>query len=218
MEYLICVLIGYLIGTFNPSYIYGKLKGVDIRKRGSGNAGASNALILFGKAVGFLFALLDIAKPCIAMFICRALFPENVYVFAVTCAFCIIGHMFPFYMKFRGGKGLACLGGTILCFSPAVFAVMLASEIIVVLCVDYLCFVPITASIAFPIVHYFMTGNLIATLILLAVGLVMIFKHFENLRRIRAGREVHFSYLWKKDSELERVNKNAGVNITKEHE
>ena len=218
MEYLICALIGYLIGTINPSYIYGKIKGVDIRRRGSGNAGASNALILFGKLVGFAFALLDIAKPCIAVLICNALFPENGYVFAVTCACCIIGHMFPFYMKFKGGKGLACLGGTILCFNPLLFVIMLASEIIIVLCVDYLCVVPITASIAFPFIHYFMTGNLIATAILLLTGIAMLLKHIENLRRIRAGREVHFSYLWKKDSELERVNKNAGVDITEERD
>lgn len=218
MDYLICALIGYLIGTVNPSYIYGKLKGMDIRKRGSGNAGASNALIIFGKLVGVIFAFLDIAKPCIAVLICRALFPENEYVFALTCTFCIIGHMFPFYMKFKGGKGLACLGGTILCFNPIVFLIMLVSEVILALAVDYICVMPITAAVIFPTVHYVMTKNLIASLILLAVGIIMILKHVENLKRIRAGREVHLSFLWKKDSELERVNKNAGLDITKERD
>ncbi len=218
MEYLVCALIGYLIGTVNPSYIYGKIKGFDIRRRGSGNAGASNALIIFGKLAGVLFALLDIAKPCIAVLICHTLFPENAYVFAVTCAFCTIGHMFPFYMKFKGGKGLACLGGTVLCFDPLVFVIMLAVAIVVVLIVDYLCIVPITAAVAFPVIHYLMTRDLIATLILLGVGIIMILKHIENLKRIRAGQEVHLSYLWKKDVELARVNKNAGFDITKERD
>ncbi len=216
MEYLVCALIGYLIGTFNPSYIYGKIKGIDIRRRGSGNAGASNALIIFGKLTGVIFALLDIAKPCVAFAICRAIFPENGYVYAVTCVFCIVGHMFPFYMKFRGGKGLACLGGTVLCFDPLVFVIMLAVAAVVALIVDYLCVVPITAAVAFPIIHYVMVGDLISALILLAAGIVMILKHVENLKRVRAGQEVHLSYLWKKDSELARVNKNAGVDITAE--
>lgn len=216
MENLVCVLIGYLIGTVNPSYIYGKIKGFDIRRFGSGNAGASNALIIFGKLTGVIFALIDIAKPLVAFKICQALFPENIYVYSVTCAFCIIGHMFPFYMKFKGGKGLACLGGTVLCFNPLVFVTMLAVAVVVALIVDYICVVPITAAVAYPIVYYIMVGNLTATLILLIAGVMMILKHVENLKRIRAGQEVHLSYLWKKDSELARVNKNAGVDITDE--
>ena len=62
MEYIHCAVMGYLIGTINPSYIIAKIKGFDIRKKGSGNAGASNALILFGKIMGVICALLDIAK------------------------------------------------------------------------------------------------------------------------------------------------------------
>lgn len=218
MEFLLCALIGYLIGSFNPSYIYGKIKGMDIRRRGSGNAGASNALIIFGKLIGVIFALLDIAKPCIAFAICRAIWPENAYVYAVTCAFCIIGHMFPFYMSFKGGKGLACLGGTVLCFDPLVFVIMLAVAVVVVLIVDYLCVVPITAALAFPVIYYLMTRDWISALILLGVGVIMVLKHIENLKRIRAGQEVHLSYLWKKDAELARVNKNAGLDITKERD
>ena len=218
MEYLVCALIGYLIGTINPSYIYGKIRGFDIRRRGSGNAGASNALIIFGKLTGVIFALLDIAKPCVSVLICSALYPENVYVFAIACGGCIIGHMFPFYMKFRGGKGLACLGGTILCFNPLVFLIMFVSEVLLALIVNYLCVMPITAAVIFPCVHFAMTRNAIASLILLAVGIVIILTHIENLRRISQGREVHLSYLWKKDSELERVNKNAGLDITKERD
>ena len=218
MKYIVCILIGYLIGTVNPSYIYGRIKGFDIRRRGSGNAGASNALIIFGKLIGVIFALLDIAKPCIAWLICRAIFLEGEYVFAVTSAACILGHMFPFYMKFKGGKGLACLGGTVLCFDPVVFVIMLACAVVLALVVDYLCVVPITAAVAFPIIYYVMSGNAIAAGILLLVGICMILKHVENLRRIRMGQEVHISYLWRKESELERVNKNSGLDITQERD
>lgn len=218
MKYVISALIGYLIGTVNPSYIYGKLKGVDIRRRGSGNAGASNALILFGKLVGVIFALLDILKPCIAVMITTRLFPSNEYIFALTAGGAILGHMFPFYMGFKGGKGLACLGGSVLCFSPLLFLIMLTAAVILALVFDYICVVPITAAVAFPVVHYFMTGNMLSSLLFLLVGVIMILKHIENFRRIRQGREMHLSYLWRKESELERVNKNAGLDITKDRD
>ena len=67
MEYLYCVLIGYFVGCFNPSYILGRIKGVDVKKKGSGNAGASNALMLFGKLMGVICALIDIFKTFFAI-------------------------------------------------------------------------------------------------------------------------------------------------------
>ena len=100
------MFMGYLIGTINPSYIIAKLCGFDIREKGSKNAGASNALILFGKITGIGCALFDIAKATLIVWLCETLFPELAYSFAVTGVACILGHVFPFYMKFKGGKGL----------------------------------------------------------------------------------------------------------------
>ena len=116
MKYLLCVLISYLIGTVNPAYLFGKRKGVDIKNEGSKNAGASNAVILLGKAIGIICALLDIGKACFAIHFCRRLFPTLANVFAISGTACILGHIFPFYMKFKGGKGLACLGGVVLMY------------------------------------------------------------------------------------------------------
>ena len=110
MKYVLCILIGYLMGSINPSYIIARLRGFDIREKGSQNAGASNALILFGKVIGIGCALFDIAKAAFAIWLCETLFPEFAYSYAVTGVACIVGHSFPFYMKFKGGKGLACLG------------------------------------------------------------------------------------------------------------
>ena len=75
MEVVVCLLIGYAIGTISPAYIIGAIRGFDIRKKGSGNAGASNVMIVIGKAAGIVCALLDIVKPCIAIWITRKLFP-----------------------------------------------------------------------------------------------------------------------------------------------
>lgn len=208
MEIILTVLIGYLIGTANPSYLFGKLKGCDVKENGSRNAGASNALILFGNAIGFTCALLDIAKPCLAIWLSGKIFPDFQYAYALTGAGCILGHMYPFYMNFRGGKGLACLGGVILAYDARVFAVLLLTELVIALLTNYLCFVPITASLLFPAVYGVLTGDVISALILLIPAVFIIPKHFENLRRIKKGTELHFSYLWKKNSEIERITSN----------
>lgn len=211
MEYLCCSLVGYLMGCVNPSYFIAKSKGVDIKKKGSGNAGASNVVLLFGKVRGIICALYDIFKAYFAIMITEKLmFPAFEYAFAITGTACILGHIFPFYMKFSGGKGLASLGGMILAFDWRVFLIMLACEIIVVLITDYICFVPITAVLTFPVVYGLITQNLIAALIMLPVSLVIIYKHIENIRRILKGQEVRFSFLWNSKAEEERVKKNLG--------
>ncbi len=208
MESVYCTLIGYTVGTFNPSYLLARIKGFDIRKKGSGNAGASNALILFGKLLGIICALMDIAKAYLAVLLTEVLFPNFSLAFAITGTSCILGHIFPFYMKFKGGKGLACLGGIILSFDWRLFLIMLTAEIILVLIVDYICFVPLTASVAFAAVYAVARRDLIGTLILLCSTGVILLRHVENLRRIRRGTEMHLSYLWRPHAEMERMKQN----------
>lgn len=106
---LLCVCIGYCVGIINPSYILSRMKGFDIREKGSGNAGASNATLVFGKGVGILCALFDIFKAYIANRVSISLYPQLKEAGIITGSACIIGHMFPVTMNFRGGKGLACL-------------------------------------------------------------------------------------------------------------
>ena len=156
MRYAICVLIGYLVGMLNPAYFLAKFHGIDIRTRGSGNAGASNAMLVFGKLRGALCALFDIGKAVAVVCLTRALFPGDPLVFAVAASACILGHIFPFYMGFRGGKGLACLAGVILAYDLRVFAVLLAAEAVVMMATRYICFVPMSASAVFPVLYGFM--------------------------------------------------------------
>lgn len=208
MDFLYCILIGYFIGAVNPSYIIAKIHGFDIREKGSGNAGASNAVILLGKTIGILCALFDIAKTFFAIWLSQKLMPDFALAFSVTAVACSLGHIFPFYMKFKGGKGLACLGGMILAFDWRVFLIMLAIEIVVVLVSDYLCIVPLTASVVFPIVYGIMEKNLWGALMLFVITAVIFYKHKSNLQRIKNGTEMHFSFLWNKDKEIERLKNN----------
>lgn len=206
MKYVLCLLIGYVTGTINPSYIIARLRGFDIREKGSGNAGASNALILFGKVLGIGCALFDIAKAAFAIWLCGRLFPGLACSLAITGVACILGHVFPFYMKFKGGKGLACLGGMILAFDWRVFLIMLAAEIVLAIVTDYICFVPLTASAVFPILYGLMRRDLWGALIIALILPLMLYKHKENLKRIKQKTELPFSFLWNKDKALAKTN------------
>lgn len=207
LNYLICIVLGYAIGCINPAFFIAKLHGMDIRKNGSKNAGASNTLILFGKIQGVLCALFDIGKAYFVIWLAQYLFPTLTWAFAVTSIACIFGHVFPFYMNFKGGKGLACFGGMVLVFDWRVFLIFLAAELVIVLLADYICFVPITASLVFPVVYGFMRRDLVGALMLGIIALLMLYKHKENITRIRQGTEAHFSLLWNKEKEIERIRK-----------
>lgn len=199
-----CIIIGYFIGTVNPSYIIGRVKGFDIRKKGSGNAGGSNALITMGKTIGFLCIIFDILKAFAVVKLTKFLFPRFVLGFPLTAGACILGHIFPFYLKFRGGKGLACIGGSVLAFSPRAFFFILAVETVLAFLINYICVVPITASVFLPIMYGIITKSILGALILGLVGVVVILKHRENIARIMNGTEAHLSFLWKKEEELDR--------------
>lgn len=205
MRAILCILIGYMLGTVNPSYLVGKARGIDVKREGSHNAGASNAIMLMGKAVGIACGLFDIFKAYAAYTLCAALFPVLEYAGIVAGAGCVLGHIFPVWMRFRGGKGLACLGGTILAHDWKFFCLLLAAEIALVLLVSYICVVAITASVVFPVAYAVGGGHIVGIAALSVVAIVMLIKHQENLVRIQKGREVRVSYLWNKAAEEERL-------------
>ena len=121
MERVICLLIGYVCGLFQTSYIYGKAHGIDIREHGSGNAGTTNALRTLGAKAGALTFLGDCFKCVLAVVIVRLIFggshPDTIRLLGLyASAGAILGHNFPFYLKFKGGKGIACTAGLLLSF------------------------------------------------------------------------------------------------------
>ena len=123
MERIICLVIGYVFGLFQTAYIYGKLHGIDIRDYGSGNAGTTNTMRVLGTKAGLLVLLCDIVKCILAVVVTDLIFgeshPDMLYllkIYAATGA--ILGHNFPFYLHFKGGKGIAATAGMILSFHP----------------------------------------------------------------------------------------------------
>lgn len=209
LRYFVCALVGYLCGGINPSYLLGKLRGFDIRRRGSGNAGASNAVILLGKRAGVFIALFDIFKAFLAIKLMAWIFPEVYLVKEVTGLSVVLGHIFPLFMHFRGGKGLACLGGVVLEYSVLVFVCMICCAIPILLATQYICSVPIGAAVAFPIIYAVRGGGFLGTLLMLLIGIAIFYKHLGNLARIAKGTEARISFLWNKDAELERLRANG---------
>ncbi len=207
MQIVLCSLMGYLIGNINPAYILSRLKGFDIRERGSGNAGASNVTMVMGKKAGVFTAVFDIFKAFAASFIAAELFPQVKCAKIMSGVSCIIGHIFPVFMKFHGGKGLACLGGVVLSFNPTIFCALLFAELILALTVDYICIVAPSGAVIFTLVYALFTGDPYGTIMLAVVSVIILFKHIENFKRIQNGTEAHISFLWKKNDEINRLNK-----------
>ena len=119
MERLYCIIIGYGFGLFQTAFIYGKMHGIDIREHGSGNAGTTNTLRVLGTKAGLIVLAGDIIKTILAIVVCELLFgkthPQEVYLLKLyAAAGAILGHNFPFYLKFRGGKGIASTAGLVL--------------------------------------------------------------------------------------------------------
>ena len=197
--------IGYAIGNINPAYVLGLRKGYDIRKKGSGNAGATNLMLLEGKKAGAFVMAFDISKAAVSVGLSRSLLPKLRSAGELAGAGCTFGHMYPALMNFRGGKGLACLGGVILAFGVHDFLLTLFLESVLLMATRYLCLVPITASVFYPVYHGIMSGNWEGAAILGTVALPIFKKHRENLERIREGKELKVDFLWDKDSELERI-------------
>ena len=197
--------IGYATGMLNPAYVIGLRKGYDIRKKGSGNPGASNTILLEGKKAGAFVMAFDISKAAVSVIVSRRLFPKCDCAGETAGTACVFGHMFPALLNFRGGKGLACLGGEILAFSVHDFATMLFFESVLLMATRYICLVPITLSVAYPLYHGFETGNWKGSAILGSVAVPVFLKHIENLRRIAEGKEFKIDFLWDKEGELERT-------------
>lgn len=128
---ILCLLGGYCFGMLQTSYIYGKMNGIDIREHGSGNAGTTNALRVLGKKAGIIVFFGDLLKAVVATIIARIIFsnicPENVYMYiAYTGLGVVLGHNFPFYLKFKGGKGIAATGGVIVGFLDPIMIISAA--------------------------------------------------------------------------------------------
>lgn len=188
-EVTVCLLIGYLLGSLSPSALLAKLKKINLRKQGTGNLGATNTTMVLGKNYGALVMVLDIGKAFLACKVSARLFPALEIATLLAGAAAVVGHMFPFYMKFRGGKGLAAFGGMILAFNPWFFLILLIIGLVLIFVINYGVAMPMSASVLFPVMVAVQTRNTASVLTCTVTGLLLLVKHWSILGRIQRGEE-----------------------------
>jgi glycerol-3-phosphate acyltransferase PlsY len=138
MEYALAILLAYLLGCSNMALYISKIKKLDLRAGGSGNLGASNATALMGWRAGATVAVHDIGKSALAVVLAKLMFPQLPLIGAVAGVASVLGHIFPFYLKFKGGKGFASYIGMTLALNWKLALVIMALVLIVTLITDYI--------------------------------------------------------------------------------
>ena len=189
MGYLIAAMLAYLLGCSNMALYLSRLKKVNFRDKGSGNLGASNATLLLGWKAGVLVALHDAGKAFLAVLPCRWLFPNLEYVGAVAGIACVLGHIFPFYLKFKGGKGFASYIGMTFALNWKLAMAILIAAVLITVITDYIVFGTLTTIISVPTYLGITCHSLILALILLVGTAVIVLKHRENFVRIAKKTE-----------------------------
>ena len=203
MERLICLAVGYCFGLIQTSYIIGRIKGIDIRKKGSGNAGTTNAIRTMGWKNGLLTMAIDVMKCIAAVLIMRYVFRNSdirLLLGLYTAAGVVLGHDFPFYLKFKGGKGIAATAGMIIAFGDIRLIIAgILCFFIPVLITRFVSLGSLCLSTSFLIGmivvgqmgSYLMTQDrLIEMYILTAVLTALAYwLHRSNIKRLAAGKE-----------------------------
>ncbi len=187
--YAAAALIGYLLGSSNLAYFLGRRRSVDIRDKGSGNPGASNTMVLYGWKAGIAVALHDIGKALLAVVLVSTLFRSLPLIGETAGASCVLGHLFPFYMGFRGGKGFAAYLGMIIGLNWRFAACLGVAIIVSVLITDYIVTGTMITVLSYPI-YCLIVGNYGAAAMLSVVTAIIVVRHKENFKRILNGTEV----------------------------
>ena len=204
MGYIIAVILGYLLGCSSMAYYLAKWKKADLRSGGSGNLGASNTTVLLGWRAGVLVAVHDIGKAFAAVLLARWLFPDLAYAGAAAGVACVLGHIFPFYLKFKGGKGLASYFGMTLALDWKLALLVGAAIVIVTLVTDYIVCGTVTTVVMVPAYVGLIGHSWLLAGILAIATVVILCKHTDNYRRIWNGTEFGLRSAIRGDNRLDK--------------
>ena len=200
----IALVIGYVFGLFQTGFIVGKAKGVDIRDHGSGNSGTTNTLRVLGQKAGVITFIGDTAKSILAILVVRWIFKDqfqgDIAVLGLYGGLgAVLGHNYPFYMNFRGGKGIACTAGLILAICPLSAPLCMVGFALPIILTKYVSLGSIIMSILFMIqtVLYNHMGWLKVgeearrefDILILILGILAIYRHRANIVRLINGTE-----------------------------
>lgn len=191
MILLIAIALAYLLGSIPTSFWLGKLvKGIDIREHGSKNPGATNALRVLGKPLGFITLLVDILKGTAAVLVAMKLLGITLdWQLLLVGLAAVSGHIFTLFLRFKGGKGVATTFGIFLALAPWATIYTLGIFIIVVTLSRYVSLGSIISAVCFPLFIYLLDGNILYTALAILIGTFIIWRHRSNIQRIREGKE-----------------------------
>ena len=214
LEMFACVVVGYLLGSINPSIIVSRrLYGKDIRESGSGNAGLTNMLRVYGKKAALFTLCGDMLKTALSVMLGALIYGVENWTSVDRCMegaylaalFCVLGHIAPVYYKFHGGKGVLAAATAILLLDPLVFLILFAIFALVLLCTRYVSMASVTAAFLYPALTYVFHNNITGvppamfTMLFSGVcALMVIYMHRENIKRVYHGKENKFSFGGKK--------------------
>ena len=190
MAYVLTFLAAYLMGCSNLALYLSRIKKVDIRAGGSGNLGASNATALLGWRAGISVAIHDIGKAALAVILARLACPQRPCIGAVAGVASVLGHIFPFYLKFRGGKGFASYFGMTLALNWKLALVIAALVLLVTVITDYIVVGTTLTIVTVPVYLGIAEHSVLLALILCIATAVIIYKHRMNYVRIYNGTEI----------------------------
>ncbi len=200
---LICLIIGYVLGCVQSAFIVGELFGhIDIRDYGSGNAGFTNTARVLGKKAGAIVFFADLLKVVVAYHICAAVFDGSGSFISGTSLLpgiyggigAVLGHNFPFYLKFKGGKGIACTLGLMLCVDWKVALITYAVGMVVFLAKKYISLSSLTMALLYPILLCVFGFPLEEIILLFVLCVLAYIKHISNIKRLVSGNENKFAF------------------------
>ena len=215
LAYIAVAVAAYLLGSIPTGFLVGRVRGIDIRKVGSGNIGATNTMRVLGKPAGIFVLLVDAAKgwlAChLAVYIYCPVTPETVSSLSTTfhqienCIivagiFVVLGHNYPCWLKFKGGKGIATTTGVYLALAPWAVLIGLVVFVLVVAVTRYVSLGSIAAAISLPAAVCLTQNGLLLDVVSIALGALAIYKHKSNIQRLRNGTENRLTFK-KKDSQ-----------------
>lgn len=182
------ILLGYLIGSIPFGLIVGKIKGVDIRKKGSGNIGATNIYRTLGPVPALIVFALDLLKGTAAVFIAGYFFPTPL-IMIVSGVAAVIGHMFSIFLGLKGGKGAATGLGVLLGITPDLFAVAIIYVVLCIAVTRYVSVTSITGVLLLSVLMFACHKPLPYAIAIVIVAALMIYKHIPNIKRLISGTE-----------------------------
>ncbi|HHV13856.1 MAG TPA: glycerol-3-phosphate 1-O-acyltransferase PlsY [Clostridiales bacterium] len=194
LKIIFCLVFGYIFGCFSTGYLIGRMKKVDIRKYGSGNIGTTNALRTLGAKAGAVTLLGDAFKAVIPMLLVRFVFFANTDIAQLLSLYTglgvVLGHNYPAWLKFKGGKGIAATGGVMMAFDLLIVPFALPLFVLIVAVTRYVSLGSLFVAVFFPVwilIRY--QGNLHMLILSLVFMVLAFIKHGSNIKRLMNGTE-----------------------------